>query len=129
MEIGHRIKRLREEAGMSQTELANAVGVSRGLVGQWESHRKKPGREVLRKLARAIMVNPTVLLDDVRVVPGNHDVDVVVGDHNELALLRRFRNLSRRQQENLLELLGVGVDLRREIEQESHPTKRKGAIV
>jgi DNA-binding XRE family transcriptional regulator len=128
MDIGHRIKLLREQAGLSQSELARSVGVSRGLVGQWESHRKKPGREVLRKLARAIMVSPTALLDDVIIVPGNHDVGVVVGDHDELALLRRFRGLSRRQRENLLELLGVSLDVRREIEHQPYPAKHKKAV-
>jgi transcriptional regulator with XRE-family HTH domain len=73
MDIGHRIKRFREDAGMTQTELANAVGVSRGLVGQWESHRKKPGREILQRLAAATMTNPNAFLSD-------HPNDAIAND-------------------------------------------------
>jgi transcriptional regulator with XRE-family HTH domain len=121
MEIGHRIKRFREDAGMTQTELARAVGVSRGLVGQWESHRKKPGREILRRLAEATMTNAGALL-------GEQPNDAVANNHGELSLLRRYRHLSRRQQENLLELLGVSLDIRREIEKQAEPPEHEPAI-
>ena len=36
MDIGGNIRRLREEAGMIQEELAEALGKSRGAVAQWE---------------------------------------------------------------------------------------------
>lgn len=49
----------REQAGVNQTELARALGVSRQAVSQWESGRKVPSAEhaltyarLLRQLAR-----------------------------------------------------------------------------
>lgn len=51
--IGNRIAMARRRAGYrSQHAFANALGVSRGLVGQWEIHVKQPGRDNLAKIAK-----------------------------------------------------------------------------
>jgi transcriptional regulator with XRE-family HTH domain len=105
---------------MSQRELALAVGVTHGLVGQWESHRKSPGRENVRRIAEATLVDPGALLHDVGV---NSQTGVLVTDRRQVALLRRFVMISPRQQENLLELLGVAGDIRRELEEKRHPAE------
>lgn len=118
MAIGHRIKQAREAAGLTQRELATVIGVSDGLVGQWESHKKKPGRETLRRLAETLLVDMATLLSETQ--PSFKGVTVI--DPNEIALLRRFRLMSPRQRENLLELLGVALDVRREIEKKREPT-------
>lgn len=104
---------------MSQRELADAVGVSRGLVGAWESHRKAPGRETLRRLAKVTFTDPAAILDD---LPPDQ-AGVKITDLRHLALIRRFDRMSKRQQENLFELLGMAADVRRELEKESHPAK------
>jgi len=36
MDLGERIKYARTGAGLTQTELANAAGVTKGSVSQWE---------------------------------------------------------------------------------------------
>lgn len=116
MEIGNRIKRLREEAQLTQRQLATILGCSPGLVGQWESHQKAPGREFLGRLAEALVTDMAYLLR------GTRPNGVYVSEPQELMLLRRFRNLAPRQRENLLELLGVGRDVRGEIEKQRQPT-------
>jgi transcriptional regulator with XRE-family HTH domain len=118
MAIGHRIKRAREAAGLTQRQLAAAIGVSDGLVGQWESHRKKPGRENLCRLARAVLVDISTLLSESEMTSR----PVSITDPNELLLLRRFRHMSRQQQKNLLELFGMSLNVRREMEKQCEPT-------
>lgn len=49
--IGSRIKRKREEAGLSQERLATAVGRTKGTVSQWESDSTRPKGDTLFKLA------------------------------------------------------------------------------
>ena len=119
MEIGHRIKRARLGAGLSQRELATAVGVTHGLVGQWESHRKAPGREVLRRIAEVTLTDVAALLADMP--EGNQGVRVT--DLKQLALLRRFVRMTPGQQDNLLEFLGIAAHVRREIEQQREPAE------
>lgn len=119
MEIGDRIRKARLSTGMSQRELAKALRVSHGLVGAWESHIKAPGRETLRKLAEVTMTDPAAILSD---VPAEK-AGVVVTSPRHLLLIRRFDRMTRRQQENLLELLGVAPDVIRELQKESHPAQ------
>ena len=112
MNIGNRIKRLREDANLTQRQLATTLGCSFGLVAQWESHRKLPGRDNLKRIADALAVDVGYLLS------GSRPNGVHVTDPQQLLMLRRFRNLSPRQRENVLELLGVSGDVRRQIEKQ-----------
>lgn len=103
MDIGHRIKHARMSAGLSQSELATHVGVSRGLVGQWENHTKRPGRDNVTKLAQALSVSVGYIL-------GSEALDasaIVVTDPDEAALLRRYRTLSDRQRRSIHDLVGI----------------------
>ena len=46
------LKQLRAKKGVSQLELAKAIGVSNGNVGDWERGRSKPGYDALIALSR-----------------------------------------------------------------------------
>lgn len=55
MSYGIEIRRLREEAGLSQQELADKVGVSRTAIGEWERESYRPTTgENLAALDRAL---------------------------------------------------------------------------
>ena len=45
-----RLKKLRKEKGMTQTELAASLGVSSGTVAMWETGKRKPSFEMLERL-------------------------------------------------------------------------------
>jgi transcriptional regulator with XRE-family HTH domain len=61
-EFGGRLKRLREECGWSQSDLAEAAGVSLYTLQGWEQGRRVPLATVLPKLARALGVSADELL-------------------------------------------------------------------
>lgn len=56
------IKRLRQERGMSQGELADQVHVVRQTVSKWERGTSVPDADTLRALAEALGVTPNELL-------------------------------------------------------------------
>ncbi len=56
MEMGQRLRELREKAGLSQTELSRAVGISRNAVSQWEAGVTQPSTRHLNAVARALNV-------------------------------------------------------------------------
>ena len=43
--FSERLKKLRKENNMTQTELAKALGVSGGTVAMWETDKRKPSFE------------------------------------------------------------------------------------
>lgn len=53
MELKTRIALARQKAGMTQQELADAVGKTRGAVAQWESGEIRPRHKTLTKIAAA----------------------------------------------------------------------------
>jgi transcriptional regulator with XRE-family HTH domain len=114
MEIGHRIKQARQNAGLSQRRLAKAIGVTHGSVGQWESHKKMPGRENLRLIAETTGVSADQLL-------GQPSAPIEAKGGEEAKLLIKFRQMSQRQRKNLLELVDMSADLNRQAQHERHP--------
>lgn len=63
MEIGKNIRRLRKAKDMSQEELANAIGVSRAAVTQWETGWSQPRMGMIEKLADYFGVSKAEIID------------------------------------------------------------------
>ena len=51
MTMGERIKQLRKEKGMTQTDLAHTLNVTKGTVSTWETNSRVPGFETLNALS------------------------------------------------------------------------------
>ena len=56
------IRELRKKKGIQQKELAIAIGVSCPTVSAWESNKKDPSGERLKKLAEFFGVDELVIL-------------------------------------------------------------------
>lgn len=56
MEFGENLKKLRESRGMSQADLAEQLGVTRGLIAQYETGAKSPNVNLASKIASALGV-------------------------------------------------------------------------
>src|SRR5262245_58895848 len=61
MPVGDQIRRCREQAGRSQTWLAEKVGVGQTTISSWESGRTEPSRSDTRKVAQALSVDIALL--------------------------------------------------------------------
>lgn len=60
---GERIKRLRKSHGLTQQQLADAVGVSKGLVSHWEKGVvSQPQTDALYRLAEVLHTDVLYLL-------------------------------------------------------------------
>ena len=57
-----RLKQLRKEKGMTQLDLAQALGVSGGTVAMWETGKRKPQFETLAKLCDLFDTNSSFLM-------------------------------------------------------------------
>lgn len=56
--LGHKLKALREEYGLTQAQLASLAGVTAGLIGQIEQGKVQPSLKTLEKLAEVMGVTP-----------------------------------------------------------------------
>lgn len=63
MDLGKNIKQLRKQCGLSQEELANAIGVSRAAVTQWETGWSQPRMGMIEKLSKYFNVSKTAIID------------------------------------------------------------------
>ena len=52
-EIGSRIRKYREERGLSQKQLAELIGVKNNRVSNWEQGLNRPDADILAALCRA----------------------------------------------------------------------------
>ena len=63
MTIGDRIRALRKEKGLTQKELAQKLGVSASMIGQYETSVRKPKFETVEKIADALGINIMEIVD------------------------------------------------------------------
>lgn len=64
MTTGQRIKNARKNANMTQAELAQKLEIPFQSVSQWERDIRRPKKETLANIAKALDVDPLELSDD-----------------------------------------------------------------
>ena len=64
MTIGENLKRIRETKGMSQTELAEAVGVRQSMICQMERGTKNMTIELAVKIAEVLKADPAEFISE-----------------------------------------------------------------
>lgn len=115
---GQRLRELRERAGYaSQRAFARALDVSSGLVAQWESGRKFPGRRNIRNIAELTGVPIDHILDPTEVLPPVTDSQPL----REEELLRIFRALPVETQKNPVQLFRQMLIVGRELNHDREP--------
>ncbi len=62
--IGERLRKQRTRRLMSQTELAKAAGMTRNQIGRIERDEVEPRLSSIRKLAKALQVEPDKLIGE-----------------------------------------------------------------
>lgn len=94
---GTRIRAARRERGWTQDKLAEAIGVSRSAVAQWETDRAGQVRANLASIAEVLEVSVEYLVHgEDRRAPAQ------AGSADELALLRLYRECAPEDRQILL---------------------------
>lgn len=100
MSFGTRLRKRREELGMSRGELAELLGVSRSAIGNYETGISAPKEEVLLQLFDALQVDPNYLYRD-----SFRAAAVFSCSGEERALLEKYRKLSLTGRQTVYSLL------------------------
>ncbi|MCL2689467.1 MAG: helix-turn-helix domain-containing protein [Chitinispirillia bacterium] len=96
--LGKRIVHYRKKAGLSQKDLAVAIGTSSSVLSYYESNVNDPPTPMLAKIAEVLDITSDKLLGLERFHP-----PVVYKNRNEYTLLRVHRILNTLGQDRVLE--------------------------
>lgn len=62
MDIGKTISKLRSDKGLNQRDLAKLLGVSNGAIGMWETGKRQPDLDTIKKLSAFFGVTTDYLI-------------------------------------------------------------------
>ena len=62
MDIGKMISKLRSDKGLNQRDLAKLLGVSNGAIGMWETGKRQPDLDTIKKLSAFFGVTTDYLI-------------------------------------------------------------------
>ena len=105
---GARLAALRAAAGLSQVELAHALGLPQSTIAYWETSSKPPRSDVLPKLAAVLGVRVEEILGDVRGKPAPPPLSSAPGPAGQLQrTFEEVRKLPRSQQRKVVEVVAA----------------------
>ncbi len=100
LEVGRRIRELRQEKGLLQEELARTAGLSASALSNFEQGRRRISLEWLRKISKVLGVTVSDLIPDSRIRKPLAEND------EEEGLLSNWRGIGNTDvQDQLLELI------------------------
>lgn len=92
MAVGDRIKRLRTAKNMTQSDLAEIVGLTYIQVGRYEKAKSNPSADVLQKLASALDTTTDFLMSG--------DTEQVQAQLSDKELLKQFREVEQMEEKD-----------------------------
>lgn len=108
--FGELLKELRTRKGVSQVDLAKAIGVSNGNVGDWERGRSKPGFDALIELSRFFEISPARLLG-IPTLDQTYTCDGVPLSESEADLIAMYRLIDKADKQTIFELTKLKYEL------------------
>ena len=86
MTIGERIKLARKNANVTQADLATKLNIPFQSISQWERDVRKPKLETLNRIATALGVSPSSLMDETMLEAFNEGMAIArsFGEHRRL---------------------------------------------
>lgn len=97
MNIGAKIKQLRQLNGMDQKELANKLNISNKTVSSWESNRTQPKMEMIELLCEIFGCQKTDFMDE-------NDYSLKLNDE-EVKLILEYRKTDSSSKEMINRIL------------------------
>lgn len=95
--IGEKIRELRQNIGLLQSELAQKIGVSTSTIGMYEQNRRDPDTDTLKRLADFFNVSTDYLLGRTLVEQidkklQNNDIAIAANSKVDLGKLAQIDN-------------------------------------
>ena len=88
MTLGEKIKKLRKEKNISQTELAEIIGVHQSHIGRYERNESIPTAHIIKKMADVLKVSADYLLSE-------EEQEITTSLTSDKELLQQFQDISK----------------------------------
>jgi transcriptional regulator with XRE-family HTH domain len=98
------LKRIRKERGLSQYDLADITGISKRMIGHYETHVTEPPLDKIEIIARALKVNISELLYNDALI-SNSEIDISKFDTRSLKKLQDILELPPNDRADIYRLL------------------------
>jgi transcriptional regulator with XRE-family HTH domain len=118
MEFGNILSDLRNKAKITQQELANVLGISRGTIGMYEIGKRDPDTETLKKIAQYFNVSIDYLLGN----SNNRNIDESKIPERDKKLMDDISSLDddlKKEAEKYIELLKIKQNLDKNKDEQS----------
>jgi transcriptional regulator with XRE-family HTH domain len=101
------LKRIRKERGLSQYDLADITGISKRMIGHYETHVTEPPLEKIDIIAKALKVNLSDLLhnENIHSSKNDNDINITKFDTRSLKKLQEILELPSNDRSDLYRLL------------------------
>ena len=86
VDFGNILKKLRQQEGMTQQQLANKLGVTKSVVSYYELQERYPSPEILIKLAQIFHVSTDYLLG----IKKGEVIDLTGLDEEDIITVKRL---------------------------------------
>lgn len=81
--IGEKIREIRKKKKLTQKDLANKAGINKNSIARYERGEVSPTETIIKKLAQALEVYPSELLDDISM----QDQEFTFNEKQELSMV------------------------------------------
>lgn len=93
MDFGQTLKTLRKQAGLTQQQLANQLGITKSVVSFYERRERTPSPDILIKLCHVFHVSADYLLS----IKSADSIDVTGLDEDDIDIVRQLVNSLRKK--------------------------------
>ena len=93
MDVGRRIREVREDLGMPAAVLARRIGVAPNTVWRYESGEREPSMTMLEKIAHELRTEPAELMRDPALGAGKGEAPQETGRDDEGQILWHLASL------------------------------------
>ena len=101
MSLGDKIKQLRKKRGLSQTELAEKIGIASAHLSRLETGKFQPSIDVLKKLSETLQVSADYLLS-AQELPS---LELKLEDQSLAERIRLLNSLDGKDKETIIHLI------------------------
>ena len=92
MDFGKKLKELRVNAGLTQAQLGNMVGVTKSVISFYELQERSPSPDVLIRISQVFHVSTDYLLG----LSAKETIDITGLDKDDVAIIRMMAERLRR---------------------------------